>query len=79
MMTITDPNTLFTREGVAKALTAAGYPIATGTLAQKAVRGDGPPYQKFGRKPLYRWKSALEWAEARTGKVVSSTSEDKAA
>jgi hypothetical protein len=30
----------------------------------RATRGGGPRYRLFGRKPLYRWGDALEWARA---------------
>jgi hypothetical protein len=66
---------LLTRDGVAAALTAAGFPIKPKTLATKASRGGGPPYRRFGTKPLYRWRDALAWAEARLGPVISNTSE----
>jgi hypothetical protein len=64
-----------TRKATAHALTAAGYPISESTLATRATRGGGPPYQKFGRKPLYRWADALDWAENRLSKPVHSSSE----
>jgi hypothetical protein len=66
---------LHTRQQIAKALTEAGYPVATGTLATKATRGGGPPYQLFGRKPLYRWGDALAWAQGRLSPQITSTSE----
>ena len=40
-----------------------------------ATRGGGPPYQIFGRWPLYRWGDALAWAEARLSQPRRSTSE----
>jgi hypothetical protein len=46
---------LLTRERVADALTEAGFPTSPKTLATKASRGGGPPYRKFGHRPLYRW------------------------
>jgi hypothetical protein len=61
-----DSDTLLTRDQVAAALTAAGFPVSPKTLATKAVRGGGPPYQIFGTKrSLYRWGSALAWAQSR--------------
>ena len=70
-----DPDTLLRRRPTARALTEAGYETAEATLATLACRGGGPPYQKYGRYPLYRWGSALEWARSRLGPVVTSTSE----
>jgi hypothetical protein len=75
MPPIIDANQLLTRDKAAKALTEAGYPTSPKTLATKATRGGGPPYQKFGPRPLYRWGAALAWAEGRLGPEIASTSE----
>jgi hypothetical protein len=69
---------LLTRADVASALSEAGFPVSAATLATKAVRGGGPPYQLFGRKPLYRWGAALEWARGRLSRPVTNTSEARA-
>ena len=74
-----DPKTLLTRVACAAALSAAGFPTSPDTLATKASRGGGPPYQKYGNRPLYSWGSALAWARSRLGPVVRSTSEVDAA
>ena len=66
---------LLTRQRVAEALTAAGYPISHRTLATKATRGGGPPYSLFSGRALYRWGDALEWAESLTTAPRRSTSE----
>jgi hypothetical protein len=55
---------LLTREQVAATLTAAGYRVREKTLATKASRGGGPPYQLFNRRALYRWGDALAWAKS---------------
>jgi hypothetical protein len=68
-----------TRDAVAAALTDAGFPVSAATLATKATRGGGPPYQLFGRRPLYRWGDVLEWARGRLSKPVANTSEANAA
>ena len=68
-------DTLLTREAAAAALTAAGYPVATGTLATKATRGGGPPYSLFSGRALYQWGSALAWAQSRMTAPRGSTSE----
>jgi hypothetical protein len=70
-----NPDALLRRDAVAAALTAAGLPVKSKTLATKATRGGGPPYQLFGRWPLYRWGDALAWAEARLSPPRRSTSE----
>lgn len=66
---------LLRRSELAQALTAAGFPITSATLATKACRGGGPPYQSFGRIPLYRWVDALAWANSRLSAPRRSTSE----
>jgi hypothetical protein len=70
---------LLTRANTASALTEVGFPVSAATLATKAVRGGGPPYYLFGRKPLYRWGDALAWAQARLSAPVSDTSQARAA
>ena len=70
-----DLDTLLTRKATAAALTAAGYPVTEKTLATKATRGGGPPFQKFGRVPLYRWCNSLGWARSKLGPLMGSTSE----
>ena len=71
----TDPEALLRRREVAKALTAAGYPVAEATLATKATRGGGPPFRRFGRVPLYRWRDALAWAQEQLTPLLRNTSE----
>ncbi len=70
-----DPDALLTRDRTAEALTEAGYPVATKTLATKVTRGGGPPYCLFSRRALYRWGDTLEWARNRTTPPRRSTSE----
>jgi hypothetical protein len=78
-MTELKSDTLLTREEAAKALREAGFPVAHATLETKASRGGGPPFMRFGRKPLYEWGPTLEWARSRLSAPVSSTSEASAA
>jgi len=68
------PETLLRRSELATALTEAGFPIVTTTLATKAVRGGGPPFRYFGRIPLYPWGEALNWARGRLTGLISNTS-----
>jgi hypothetical protein len=70
-----NPDALLTRERTAEALTAAGYPVATKTLATKATRGGDPPYCLFSGRALYRWGDALEWARGLMTAPRRSTSE----
>ena len=74
-MVPTDPDVKLRRVQTAEALTAAGFPTALATLATMATRGGGPPSQLYGRIPLYRWGSALVWAEGRFSQPVRTTAE----
>ena len=74
-----DPETLLTRDQAAAVLTAAGFPVKPKTLATKASRGGGPPFRRFGSKPLYRWGDCLDWARSRLSAPMRSTSEADAA
>jgi hypothetical protein len=72
------PNTddaLLTRDAVASALSQLGFPISGPTLATKATRGGGPPFHRFGRRPLYRWGDAVAWARSRLSSPAANTSE----
>ena len=70
-----EPDALLRRSALAEALTAAGFPTATATLATKASRGGGPPFRLYSRIPLYRWGDALAWAEGRLSPPVRSSAE----
>jgi hypothetical protein len=74
-----NPDARLTRNATAAALTAAGFPIKAATLATKATRGGGPPFQRFGSRPLYKWGDALRWAQSRLSAPIGSTSELDAA
>jgi len=69
-----DNDTLLTRDMAAAALTEAGYPVKSKTLATKATRGGGPPYRLFGVRPLYRKSDILAWAQERLSSPRCSTS-----
>jgi hypothetical protein len=70
-----NPEALLTRDHTATALTEAGFPISRATLATKACRGGGPPYQLFGPRVVYRWGSSLDWAKGRLSEPRCSSSE----
>jgi hypothetical protein len=74
-----DPDALLLRKQTAEALTSAGYPTASATLATMATRGGGPPYRLFGRRAVYRLGDALDWAQSRLNAPRRSTSEADAA
>jgi hypothetical protein len=70
-----NPDALLRRKILAEALTEAGFPTASATLASQATRGGGPPFRLYGRIPLYRWADALEWAKSRLSGPFQNTSE----
>jgi hypothetical protein len=78
-MTELNRDTLLTRAAAAEALREAGFPVAHASLETMACRGGGPPFRRFGRKPIYEWGSTLEWARGRLSAPVSNTSEASAA
>jgi hypothetical protein len=69
------PETQLRRTDVAEASTAHGFPIKAKTLATMASRGGGPPFQVWGRIPLYTWGPYLGWAKGRLSEPRSNTSE----
>ena len=64
-----------TRLEAAEFLTVAGFPIARTTLAKLASIGGGPRFKKFGSRPIYWPKDLLQWAQDRTTKPRTSTSD----
>lgn len=64
-----------TRREASELLTAQGFRIAEATLAKMAVLGGGPPFIKFGRKPLYSTTDLAAWVAARTSQPRHHTSQ----
>jgi hypothetical protein len=52
-----------------------GVPCSEKTLAKLACVGGGPAYHRFGRIPLYTRADLDEFARAKIGNPVRSTSE----
>ena len=73
------PDTMLTRDKSAAALSDIGFPVSKATLATLASRGGGPLYRHFGKRVLYRWCDLVDWAEARCGPAIHSSSESDAA
>jgi hypothetical protein len=71
-------DTLLDRKATAQALTSRGFKTKESTLTTLASRGDGPIFQKFGRRVVYKWANALAWAQSRLSAPVTSTSELRA-
>jgi hypothetical protein len=59
-------------------LSERGYRVAAATLNKMRCVGGGPDFELFGRRPVYREKSLLDWAQARTTHVLRSTSDPAA-
>jgi hypothetical protein len=47
--------------------------LATGTLQNKRVSGDGPPFLKLGAKVVYKRDDLLAWAEGLRRTSTSDT------
>ena len=73
------PDAMLTRDKGASALSDIGYPVTKATLATLATRGGGPPYRRFGKRVLYRFRDLTDWAEGRLSAPCHSTSETDAA
>jgi hypothetical protein len=63
------------RKEAAQFLTDQGYKTAPATLAKLACIGGGPPFESFGRRPLYREADLIAWAKGRTTGLRRSTSD----
>jgi hypothetical protein len=63
------------RKDAAQFLTDQGYKTAHATLAKLACVGGGPPFESFGRRPLYRQADLLAWAQGRTTGLRRFTSD----
>jgi hypothetical protein len=70
-----DPKARLTRRRTAEALTEEGYPTKEKTLATKASRGGGPPYEIWCGRAMYQWGLSLSWARDRLSEPRRSTSE----
>jgi hypothetical protein len=63
------------RKEAAQFLTDHGYKTSLATLAKLACIGGGPPFESFGRRPLYEEEVLLGWARARCTGLRLSTSD----
>ena len=54
-----------------------GLSYKANTLAKLATIGGGPPYELFGRWPVYREAELDKWVEDRLSDLKSSTSDKK--
>lgn len=61
------------RRATSEYLSRAGLPVAVPTLASWAVKGHGPRFHLFGRKPLYSVADIDAWANAQLGTAANST------
>lgn len=65
--------TYLTRREAASYLAAEGFPCAPSTLAKHAWQGDGPPFIRFGLRPLYRPDDLINWAVGRSRRCTSTS------
>ena len=72
-----NPQTLLSRQELVSALAEEGFSVAYASLACMAVRGGGPPFQKFGQRVLYVWADALAWAHGKLSPARATTSEHR--
>jgi hypothetical protein len=72
---VQDCERLLGRKAAAQYLTERGFKTAPATLAKLACIGGGPPFESFGRRPLYREADLLGWAQGRTTGPRRSTSD----
>ena len=72
-----NPEQLLRREGLAEDLQSLGYPITAKTLATMACRGGGPPFELFGKIPLYRRGPGRAWAQSRLASPARSTAKSQ--
>jgi hypothetical protein len=61
--------------GVMHSASLAVCTIGQGLAAARSSRGEGPPYQLYGRIPIYTWGIGLKWAKARLSPPRHSTTE----
>ena len=66
------------RAEAAAFLSERGYRVACATLNKYATVGGGPMFESFGRRPLYKPSTLLEWVASRTTRPRRSTSEPPA-
>ena len=64
---------LLTRAEAERFTRALGQRVARGTFEQYASKGDGPPIEYFGAKPLYRVRDLRDWLSKRTKRANSAT------
>ena len=65
------------RKHIAQALNDCGFPTSEKTLATKACRGGGPPYQLYGKIAIYTWSKTVDWVLTELSKPARNASEHK--
>lgn len=61
------------RKETAEWLSERGYPIASASLAKKAVDGSGPPYVIWNGRAVYETEDLLEWVAYSAGEKARNT------
>jgi hypothetical protein len=70
-------DSLLSTEELSAAFAGLNLPLAVTTLESKRSRGDGPPFEKYGKFVRYRWGPARDWRLAQ-GRILSSTAQQPA-
>jgi hypothetical protein len=76
MPPLSDDSLLSTRELSNAFLNILNLPMAAPTLESKRSRGDGPPFERYGKIIRYRWGTARDWRLAQR-RMLNCTSEAK--
>jgi hypothetical protein len=74
MPPLSDDSLLSTRELSSAFLDILNLPMAAPTLESKRSRGDGPPFERYGKIIRYRWGTARDWRLAQR-RMLNCTSD----
>ena len=66
-----------TRLEAAAFLSERGFRVAYATLNKYATLDGGPPYESFGRRPLYKPTDLLSWVASKTSGPRANTSDQR--
>lgn len=68
-------NIYYTKREAAAYLCSLGLPVAEKSLSKYITIGNGPNYQKFGRRVVYTKDNLEKWANGRLSKTYNSSCE----
>jgi hypothetical protein len=70
---MTTARAFLSRAEAAEYVQSHGLPLARGTLQKYATTGEGPRYQKFGQRCVYRREDLDAWMATKLGRPVTSS------